>query len=232
LGQRSVERNIGRLKCAVMNFSESICLLLWCLASDSLYIVWNLEFIDNLFNSEERLYTGYAHQRLSCEHRRRLWRGSRNVHAFITFYHLLPPQYFGFPTQYFWQVYASGFEHFISIELDRSYACQKLIRSVISFCVNNLSFHILYISLRVTHYEIFCKSLIFLLSLSVKVIYCVFMFKILLILDFMYNVFRSCWSGAETDNQSACHHSNSRAASWSHSIGNRVEPSLASVHCM
>src|SRR6218665_1594042 len=43
-----------------------------------------------------------------CNHRRRLW-GSpggrpqylRNAHAFMSYYHLLTPQYFVFPTQYF-----------------------------------------------------------------------------------------------------------------------------------
>jgi len=34
-----------------------------------------------------------------------------NWETFITFYHLLPPQYFGLPTQYFWQVYASAHHH-------------------------------------------------------------------------------------------------------------------------
>lgn len=64
------------------------------------------------------------------------------------------------------------------------------------------------------------------------IFWCLKCWKFSLLLTLYKQCFRSCWSGTKTDHQSTCHHSNSRAACRSHSIGNWVEPALTSVHCM
>jgi len=62
----------------------------------------------------------------------------------MTIYHLQPPQYFGKPIQYFWQVYASASVHILPF--NRIVLCQ------IEY--NNENIFILIISLGATGLEI------------------------------------------------------------------------------
>ena len=101
------------------NLIRFLIILIQFLINLMLFLINLILFLINLIRFRKILirfrFCLYRCRLLSLSHRRRLWGAARasapnnwEMPMYLSLFNTFSPQYFGLPTQYFWQVYASA----------------------------------------------------------------------------------------------------------------------------